>query len=128
MKTGKGFTLDYAMKAGVQLPHLGVGITNDGVESLNLYKELYDGIVEGWHGFKSSQKHISNMNPDDLSPFTLDVQVINKYVRSTRVRAGRSINGLSLPAFTDKKDRAEVESKLVECFKGLQNDPELKGK
>jgi len=36
MKTNKGFTLDYAIRAGVMLPHVGVGITNDGVESLNL--------------------------------------------------------------------------------------------
>ena len=49
------------------------------------------------------------MNPDDLKPFSISVETINKYVKSTRVRAGRSINGLSLPAFTSKKDRAEVE-------------------
>ena len=109
------------------LPHVGVGVTNDGVESLNLFKDLFDGVVEGWHGFKSSQNHVSNMNPDDLKPFSISVETINKYVKSTRVRAGRSINGLSLPAFTSKKDRAEVESKLKECFKGLQTDEELKG-
>jgi len=40
LKTTKGFTLDYAIKAGVTLPHVGVGITNDGVESLQLFKEL----------------------------------------------------------------------------------------
>jgi hypothetical protein len=67
------------------------------------------------------------MNADDLKPFSISVETINKYVKSTRVRAGRSINGLSLPAFTSKKDRAEVESKLKECFKGLQSDEELKG-
>jgi len=127
LKTAKGFTLDYAIKAGVELPHVGVGITNDGVESLNLFKDLYDGVVEGWHGFKSNQNHVSNMNPNDLKPFTISVATINKYVKSTRVRAGRSVNGLSLPAFTDPKDRAEVETKLKKCFAGLQTDTELKG-
>jgi len=78
LKTSKGFTLDYAIKAGVDLPHVGVGITNDGVESLNLFKDLYDGVVEGWHGFKSSQNHVSNMNPYDLKPFTISVATINK--------------------------------------------------
>lgn len=34
--TSKGFDIDYAIKAGVILPHVGVGIVNDGVESLNL--------------------------------------------------------------------------------------------
>ena len=60
------------------LPHVGVGIVNDGVESLNLYKELYDKIVEGWHGFKSEQQHVSNMNPADLKPFTIPQETINK--------------------------------------------------
>jgi len=67
------------------------------------------------------------MNPDDLKPFSISVDTINKYVKSTRVRAGRSINGLSLPAFTDAKDRAEVETKLKECFTGLSDDADLKG-
>jgi hypothetical protein len=29
------------------LPHIGVGITNDGVETLNLFKELYDKVIIG---------------------------------------------------------------------------------
>jgi hypothetical protein len=29
------------------LPHIGVGITNDGVETLNLFKELYDKFIIG---------------------------------------------------------------------------------
>lgn len=78
MKTSNGFTLDYAMKAGVILPHVGVGIVNDGVESLNMYKELYDKIVEGWHGFGSEQNHQSNMNPSDLKPFSIPQETINK--------------------------------------------------
>jgi len=35
-QTSKGFDIDFAIKAGVILPHVGVGIVNDGVESLNL--------------------------------------------------------------------------------------------
>lgn len=43
------------------------------------------------------------------------------------MRAGRSIIGLSLPAFTSATDREEVENKLKKCFTGLQSDDELKG-
>jgi len=125
-ETSKGFDIDFAIKAGVMLPHVGVGIVNDGVESLNLYKELYDKIVEGWHDFKPEQNHKSNMNPADLTPFSIDQETINKYVKSTRVRAGRSINDCSLPAFTSAKDRAKVESLLKEAFKSF-DDEDLKG-
>lgn len=91
------------------MPHVGVGIVNDGVESLNLFKDIYNPVVEAWHGFKPWQKHVSNMNSRDLKPFTINQQTINKYVASTRVRAGRSVIGCSLPAFTNKEDRAKVE-------------------
>jgi len=125
LKTSKGFTLDYAIKPGVILPHVMVGITNDGVESLNLFKEVYDPVVEAWHGFKPWQKHVSNMNPKDLKPFTISQETINKYVRSTRVRAGRSVIGCSLPAFTNLEDRAKVETLLRKGFDSLSGD--LKG-
>lgn len=125
-KTSKGFDIDYAIKAGVILPHVGVGIVNDGVESLNLYKELYDKIVEGWHGFKPEQNHVSNMNPSDLTPFTISQETIDKYVVSTRVRAGRSVSGCSLPAYTDKADRAKVEDLLQQAFQSF-DDEDLKG-
>jgi hypothetical protein len=55
-----------------------VGVTNDGVESLYLYKELYDKIIESWHGYLPTQMHQSNMNPGDLRPFNISQDVINK--------------------------------------------------
>jgi creatine kinase len=65
------------------------------------------------------------MDPSNLKPFTIDVETINKYVASTRVRAGRSVNGLSLPAYTNAEDRAKVESLLQAGFASLEGD--LKG-
>ena len=39
-QTLKGFNLDEAIKAGVKLEHLKVGITCDGLESILMLKEL----------------------------------------------------------------------------------------
>lgn len=77
-KTSKGFTLDYAIRCGVVLPHVGVGIVNDGIESLNLYKDIYDPVIEAWHGFKPTQKHGSNMNSKDIKAFSIDQKTVNK--------------------------------------------------
>lgn len=65
------------------------------------------------------------MNAGDLKPFSISQDIINKYVKSTRVRAGRSISGCSLPAFTNEQDRKQVEDYLIESFKTLDGD--LKG-
>lgn len=66
------------------------------------------------------------MEPADLRTFKIDKNIINKYVKSIRVRAGRSINDLSLPAYTDQIDRAKVESLLKKAFNQF-NDNDLKG-
>ena len=73
------------------LPHIGVGITNDGVETLNLFKELYDKVIIGWHGFKHTHSHKYNMDPKGVKPITIPQADFDKYVTFTRVRAGRSI-------------------------------------
>jgi len=62
------------------------------------WKEIYNEVVFGWHGFRRTQNHKSDMDPSHISKFTITVETINKYVASTRIRAGRSVNGLSLPA------------------------------
>lgn len=65
------------------------------------------------------------MNVKNLKPFTIDQETVNKYVKSTRIRAGRSIKGLSLPAFTSAEDRTKVEELLKNIFPSLEGD--LKG-
>lgn len=66
------------------------------------------------------------MNPGDLTPFTIDQETINKQVASTRVRAGRSVNDCSLPAYTSKEDRKKVEDLLKQAFESF-DDEDLKG-
>ena len=67
------------------------------------------------------------MNPDDIKPFYISAETINKYVKPTRIHAGRSTIGVSHPAFTSDENSAGVELKLKECFKALQSDKEFKG-
>lgn len=50
----------------------------------------------------------------------------DKYVVSTRIRAGRSINSLALPPSTDRKQRRKVESLLVTALATMKGD--LEGK
>lgn len=66
------------------------------------------------------------MNPGDLTPFSIDQDTINKQVASTRVRAGRSVNDCSLPAYTSKEDRKKVEDLLKQAFQSF-DDEDLKG-
>jgi hypothetical protein len=119
-KSSKGYTLSNGMQAGVLRPHLGVGFTCGDEECFEIFKEIINPIVKGWHGFDpSTQTHKSNLDYASLV-FTEDQQkLFATYVKSTRVRAARNISGFSLPAGSSSDDRLGVEKVLKEAFKRL---------
>ena len=81
-----------AIKTGVLTPHLGVGCVFGDSESYETFKELYDPVIDGWHGFGASDSHRSDM---DYAKLTGMNHLDDNYIKSTRVRAGRSVSGLA---------------------------------
>jgi ATP:guanido phosphotransferase, N-terminal domain len=45
------------MKAGLDAPHLGVGIAAGEAASYDVYKDIMDIVIEGWHGYKPTDSH-----------------------------------------------------------------------
>lgn len=45
------------IKAGLDAPHLGVGIAAGEAASYDVYKDIMDIVIEGWHGYKSTDSH-----------------------------------------------------------------------
>ncbi|RLN47873.1 hypothetical protein BBJ29_005784 [Phytophthora kernoviae] len=121
--SSKGYTLDQAIQTGIDNAHLGVGIVAGDEECYSVFKEIYDPVIEGWHGFKSDDKHHTDM---DVSKLVNADKIDNNYVQSTRVRAGRNIRGLSLPPGTTRAERLEVENLVATALSALGD--ELKGK
>lgn len=123
VKSSKGYTLSNGMQAGVLRPHLGVGFTCGDEECFELFKEVINPIVKGWHGFDpDTQTHKSNLDYASLV-FTEEQQkLFAQYVKSTRVRAARNISGFSLPAGSSKEDRLGVEKVLKEAFERLPDN------
>ncbi|EKX34475.1 hypothetical protein GUITHDRAFT_155718 [Guillardia theta CCMP2712] len=125
-KSSKGYSLSNGMQAGVLRPHLGVGFTCGDEECFDLFKEIINPIVKGWHNFDpDTQSHKSDLDPSKLA-FTEEQQTLfAKYVKSTRVRAARNISGFSLPPGSSKEDRLAVEGVLKQAFEALPDN--LKG-
>jgi hypothetical protein len=61
-KTSLGYSLSNAIQAGVETPHLGVGITAGDEESWTLFKDIYYPIIKGWHKYDPE----SGFHPMDL--------------------------------------------------------------
>lgn len=49
-------------------------------------------------------------------------QFDEKYVKSTRIRTGRSVKGFALPPSITRAERREVEKIIVEALAGLSGD------
>lgn len=121
-----GFTFDHAIQAGLDAPHLGVGVVAGEAAAYETFKELIDPVIEGWHGYKSTDTHESDMDYTKIVLTPEQARKFDQYVVSTRIRAGRSIEGLALPPSTDRKQRRKVESLLVTALAGMEG--ELAGK
>jgi creatine kinase len=126
VKSSKGYTLSNGMQAGVLRPHLGVGFTCGDEECFELFKDVINPIVKGWHQFDpATQTHESDLDFEKLVFTDEDKALFETYVKSTRIRAARNISGFSLPAGSTKEDRLAVEEVLKTAFSNLPDN--LKG-
>jgi len=122
--TANGYTLAQAINSGVQNPDSGIGAYVGDEESYTTFKELFDPIIEEYHGFKSTNKHKSNFNPDDLNAPNPDPE--NKYIISTRIRVGRNIKDIPLGTAISSEQRNKIEQDISSTL--LTFTDELSGK
>jgi creatine kinase len=123
-KTPKGYDIDQAIQTGVDNPGhpfiMTVGCTAGDEESYEVFKELFDKVIEDRHGgYKPTDKQVNDL---DVSKFQGSGMFDEKYVLSTRVRTGRSIRGFALPPFVDRAERREVERIATTALKGLTGE------
>jgi len=121
--TPNGYTLDLAIQTGVDNPGhpfiMTVGMTLGDEESYDTFKPLFDKVIEKRHnGYKPDDVHKADLAYDKLK----DAKFNPKYVRSSRVRTGRSIRGLALPTFCTRAERREVEKLFKKACSGLKDD------
>ncbi|KAK2194005.1 hypothetical protein NP493_3g02057 [Ridgeia piscesae] len=92
--------------------------------TLPLFKELFDPVLNEQHrGFTPTDKHPApELDPSKLKGGELD----DKYVRSCRIRTGRSVRGLCFPPSISRGERREVEAVITDALAGLKGD--LSGK
>lgn len=121
-KTPMGFTFDQAIQCGLDAPHLGVGIAAGEAAAYTTFKDIMDAVIEGWHGYKPTDSHQSDMDYTKIKMTDEQAAKFNKHVVSTRIRAGRSIDGLALPPATDRKQRRKVESLLSSALARMSAD------
>lgn len=122
--TPSGFTLDDAIQTGVDNPGhpyiMTVGAVAGDEESYDVFKDLFDPIIEDRHGgYQPSDEHKTDLNPDNLQGGD---DLDPNYVLSSRVRTGRSIRGFCLPPHCSRGERRAIEKLAVEALSSLDGD------
>merc|ERR1719271_1429726 len=124
-KTTLGVSLAQCIKAGMDNkghPMIKtVGMTAGDEESYEVFKELFDPVIDILHGgYKPDAVHPTDLDFTKLS--TTSIDPTGKYVISTRVRTGRSLRGLRLPPVCSKDERREVERVVTKALISFKDD------
>lgn len=91
-KTVLGATLLDVIQSGVENLDSGIGVYAPDADSYSVFSDLFDPIIEDYHGgFKKDDTHPKS-DFGDLTSF-VNVDPEGDFVISTRVRCGRSMEG-----------------------------------
>nr|XP_058965929.1 arginine kinase-like isoform X4 [Pocillopora verrucosa] len=120
-KTARGCTLWNQINSGVENLDSSTGVYASEQEAYTLFGKMFDAIIEDYHApYKLSDKHVTDMNPDKVEAPDLDPD--HKFIRSTRIRVARNLQGHGLPPSIHNKERLEIESKIVKVLTSLTGD------
>jgi len=116
-----GFTLSKAIACAVHFSDQHCGIYAGDWDTYKDFKEVFDPIIQEYHGISANAVHTSDMNPDHIKG-NIDPSAP---VKSTRIRVGRSIQGFGLSPGITREQRRQVEALMKSAFSHLEGD--LKG-
>jgi len=113
-----GFTLGQAIACAVQFDNQHCGIYAGDWDSYKDFADVFDPIIQEYHGISADAKHTSDM---DVSKLQGNVNP-KAPVKSTRIRVGRSIDGFGLSPGITKEQRQNVEKLFKSASKKLEGN------
>lgn len=114
-----GVTLEQCIACSIAFDNQHCGIYAGDGDCYTDYADLFDPIIEEYHGgYTKDKQHKSDLNPDNLNGAIAD----DVPVLSTRIRVGRSIEGLGLSPGITQEQRLKVEEIMKTAFAKLEGD------
>lgn len=121
LKTAMGATLLDVVQSGFENLDSGVGVYAPDAESYTLFADLFNSIIEDYHGgFKPTDKHPASDFGDLESLVNVDPN--NEFVISTRVRCGRSLKGYPFNPCLTEAQYKEMQDKVSSTLKEVGGD------
>merc|ERR1712121_370192 len=112
------FTLAKACACAIEFDNQHCGIYAGDWDSYKDFAEVFDAIIQEYHGISPDAKHTSDMDSDKIKGnINSDVPV-----HSCRIRVGRSIDGFGLSPGITKEQRVAMEKLMNNAFKKMTGD------
>jgi protein-arginine kinase len=126
-KTKLGATLLDVIQSGVANLDSGVGVYAPDAEAYTLFAPLFNPVIEDYHnGFGPNQKQPQIDLGEGKTHLFPDLDPEKKFINSTRIRCGRSLEGYPFNPCLTEANYLEMEGKVKKIFETI-NDPELQG-
>nr|BAH56608.1 arginine kinase 1 [Neocaridina denticulata] len=113
-----GFTLKQAIACAVEFDNQHCGIYAGDWDSYKDFKDVFDPIIQEYHGISPDAVHTSDMEVEKIKG-NINTEVP---VHSVRIRVGRSIDGFGLSPGITKEQRVGVENLMKSAFAKLSGD------
>lgn len=122
--TATGFTLLKSLQSGLINVDSSIGIYAGDADSYQVLSAIIDPVIIDYHGVSSERKPQAQL--EDLRQVSLaNLDPTSKYIRSTRVRVARNVEGFSFTNNIDLAQRRILEKKIVCSLSNL--DAEFTG-
>merc|ERR1712240_773378 len=113
-----GCTLRSCCACAIEFDNQHCGIYAGDWDSYKDFAEVFDAIIQEYHGISATAKHTSDMDPEKIKGNVNE----GVPVHSTRIRVGRSIDGFGLSPGITKEQRLAVESLMKNALSKLTGD------
>merc|ERR1739845_325435 len=113
-----GFTTAKACACAIEFDNQHCGIYAGDWDCYKDFSEIFDAIIQDYHGISPDAKHTSDM---DVNKVTGNIDPAAP-VHSTRIRVGRNIDGFGLSPGITKEQRIAVEKLMKKTFSNLTED------
>merc|ERR1711874_349979 len=118
-----GFTMAQACACAVEFDNQHCGIYAGDWDSYKDFSEIFDAIIQEYHGISADAKHTSDMDPEKIKG-NIEPGVP---VHSTRIRVGRNIDGFGLSPGITKQQRIDVEALMSNALSKLSGNLTVAG-
>merc|ERR1712227_1143618 len=113
-----GFTIAKACACAIEFDNQHCGIYAGDWDSYKDFSEIFDAIIQEYHGISPDAKHTSDMDADEIKG-NIEPGVP---VHSTRIRVGRNVDGFGLSPGITKQQRIDLEKAFSSALKNLTGD------